>query len=66
MEDFGGKIKRLRQEKNLSIMEAALKLDINKGSLSRYENNLVEPSFSMAVKIARLYGVSLDYLASED
>ncbi|MCD7856154.1 MAG: helix-turn-helix domain-containing protein [Clostridiales bacterium] len=66
MENFGSKIKRLRQEKNLSIVEAALKLDINKGSLSRYENNLVEPSFGMAVKIARLYGVSLDYLASED
>ena len=60
---FGDKIRDLRIEKGLSIGEAAFKLGINKGSLSRYENNIVEPSLRMAAKMARLYGVSLDFLA---
>lgn len=66
MEKFGETIKRLRQERGMSIVEAALRLNINKGSLSKYENNLVEPSFSMAKRIASLYGVSLDRLAGEE
>ena len=60
---FGDKLRKLRIEKGLSITEAALELGINKGSLSRYENNVVEPSLSMAGRMAKLYGVSLDFLA---
>ncbi|MCD8090219.1 MAG: helix-turn-helix domain-containing protein [Clostridiales bacterium] len=66
MNGFGRKIKRLRAEKNLSIGEAALKLELNKGSLSRYENGSVEPSLSMAKKLADFYNVSLDWLAEPD
>ncbi len=66
MVSFGSKIKKLRNDKNLSIIEAALGLDINKGSLSRYENDAVEPSLSMAKKIADYYSVTLDCLADPD
>lgn len=66
MVSFGDKIKTLRSARKMSITEAAYKLGINKGSLSRYENNSVEPSLSMAGRMAKLYGVSLDWLAGID
>ncbi|MCD7778931.1 MAG: helix-turn-helix domain-containing protein [Clostridiales bacterium] len=63
MDNFGMKIKELRESKGLTLPEAAEKLGINRGSLSRYENGIVEPSLSTAAKIAKFYSVSLDYLA---
>lgn len=58
--------KKLRCDKKLSIGEAAEKLNINKGSLSRYENDIIEPSLSMAKKIANFYGADLNYLADNE
>ncbi len=63
MTTLGDRIKSLRIERGLSIAEASLRLGINKGSLSRYENDIVEPSLHMAGRMAKLYGVSLDFLA---
>ncbi|MCD8158361.1 MAG: helix-turn-helix domain-containing protein [Clostridiales bacterium] len=62
IKEFGIRIKELRENKGLTLPEAAEKLELNKGSLSKYENGKVEPSLSMAVKIAKFYSVSLDYL----
>lgn len=62
---FGKKIKQLRLEKNMTLTEAAEKLGMNKGSLSRYENDTVEPSLSAACRIAKFYGARLDFLAED-
>ncbi len=63
MMTFGAKIKQLRLNSKYSITEAAFLLGINKGSLSRYEHDLVEPSLNMAKRIAVFYNVTLDFLA---
>ena len=59
---FGSRIKKIRIDKGITLTEAAEKLGINKGSLSRYENDVVEPSLSMAVKLARFYGAGAELL----
>ncbi|MCD8238921.1 MAG: helix-turn-helix transcriptional regulator [Clostridiales bacterium] len=62
MTNFGFNIKKLRESKGLSLSDVEKKLGITKGLISRYENNLVDPSLSVAAKFAEFYSVSLDYL----
>lgn len=63
MTKFGFNIKKLRESRGLSLSELEEKLGITKGLISRYENNLVDPSLSVAAKFAKFYSVSLDHLA---
>ncbi|MCD7855231.1 MAG: helix-turn-helix transcriptional regulator [Clostridiales bacterium] len=62
MTKLGSNIKKLRESRGLSLSDVEKKLGITKGLISRYENNLVDPSLSMAVKFAEFYSVSLDHL----
>ncbi|MCD7855727.1 MAG: helix-turn-helix domain-containing protein [Clostridiales bacterium] len=64
MTKFGSNIKKLRESRGLSLLDVEKKLGITKGLISRYENNLVDPSLSTAIKFAEFYSVSLDYLVS--
>ncbi|MCD8089769.1 MAG: helix-turn-helix transcriptional regulator [Clostridiales bacterium] len=63
MTKFGSNIKKLRENRGLSLSDVAEKLGITKGLISKYENNLVDPSLSTAAKFAEFYSVSLDCLA---
>lgn len=47
----------------LTQEEASQRLDIRYSTYRRYEQGVTEPTVSVAVRMARLYGVSLDYLA---
>ncbi len=59
---YGELLQKLRKQKNLTIKEVATYLHVTHPSISRYENNLQEPSIETLTKLADLYGVSLDYL----
>jgi transcriptional regulator with XRE-family HTH domain len=59
---FGNKLKQLRQEKGWSQDELAFHAQIDGRQISRYENDRVTPSIDVAVKIAKAFDVSLDYL----
>lgn len=59
---FGEKLKQLRQEKGWSQDELAFHANIDGRQVSRYENDRVTPSIEVAVKIAKAFDVSLDYL----
>ena len=52
----------LRREKKISQKEAASSLGISQALLSHYENGLREPGLEFAVKAAKYYQVSTDYL----
>lgn len=65
---FGERIKALRTERGLSIdllvwdMNKKYDLNISKGTISRWENNITEPSLNLARAYADYFNVSLDYL----
>lgn len=65
---FGNKLKEARLEKDMTLDEVAeiynKRYDgkLNKSTLSRYENGLQEPMLSVAMKLANVLGVSVDYL----
>ena len=60
------RIKELRTARGMSQVELAEKLGISKQSVSNWENDNIQPSIQMLVKIARTFSVSTDYLLGED
>lgn len=60
------KIKKLRLSYNLSQVDIANRLGVSKQCVSNWENDNVQPSIEMLVKIAKLFNVSADYLLDLD
>ena len=55
-------IKTLRAARGLNQVELAKKLNVSKQSISNWENNNIQPSIEVLVKLARFFSVSTDYL----
>ena len=60
------KIKELRKSHGKSQVEIASELSVTKQTVSNWENNNIQPSVDMLVKIADCFGVSTDYLLERD
>lgn len=60
--DFGIRLKKLREDKNLSQVAAAKKLGLTRSSISAYENNIKQPKLDTLIKLAVLYNASVDYI----
>ncbi len=56
------RIKELRTAHNLTQVEFGNKLSVAKQTVSNWENDNIQPSIEMLVKIADYFGVSTDYL----
>lgn len=59
-------IKKLRLARGISQVELASALNVSKQCVSNWENDNIQPSVEMLVKIARYFGVSTDYLLDID
>lgn len=59
---FGERLKKLREDKNLSLNMLAYENDLNKSTLSRIENGLVDPKLSTIYKIAQGLEITIDEL----
>ncbi|MGV8168157.1 MAG: helix-turn-helix domain-containing protein [Alkaliphilus sp.] len=59
---FGEKIRTLREEKKMSQIEMAKKLQITSQALSQYELNKRMPDTGMVQKIADFFNVTTDYI----
>lgn len=60
---FGERLRMLRKEKDMTLDELGDRLEIPKGSLSRYENNLSDPTIEVVKKISAFFNVSLDWIS---
>jgi transcriptional regulator with XRE-family HTH domain len=60
------KIKKLRLEKGWSQTQLANKLGIHPQNVSRYERGPTMPSTEAMSKFAEVFGVSVDYLISDE
>lgn len=56
------RIKQLREEKGISQLEFAKKINLTQQSVSAYEKGIREPSLDILKTIADFFGVSTDYL----
>lgn len=62
MYSLGDTIKKLRKEHNMTQTDLANKLNITKSNVSKYENNVVDPSLEVLKTMSDLFNVSVDYL----
>lgn len=55
-------IKQLRLARNLSQVDLAKALGVTKQSISNWENNNIQPSIDMLIRISDFFSVSTDYV----
>ncbi len=59
---FNKRARDLREDLGLSQDYIAQKLGVSRATVNRYENDRFDLKLSYAVKLAKIYNVSLDYL----
>ena len=62
MVKFSERLKELRIKKGVGQIELAKAIDVSKGIISLWENDLREPKLSNLVALAKFFDVSVDYL----
>jgi transcriptional regulator with XRE-family HTH domain len=62
--NLGENIFRLRTQKNMSQGDLANALNVSRQSVSKWENNSAVPELDKLVKMADIFGVTLDALVS--
>jgi len=62
MQLFAERLRRLREEHNMTQQDLADKVGCSKGLISFYENAKREPGFTMILKLSRLFKVPPAYL----
>ena len=55
-------IRQLRLARNLSQVDLANALGVTKQSVSNWENNNIQPSIDMLIRLATVFSVSTDYI----
>ena len=63
---LGERIRELRTAKRLNQVELAALLGVTKQSVSNWENENIQPSSEMLVRLADILRVSTDYLLSRE
>jgi len=60
------RIKELRLSRNLNQVQLGEALWVTKQTISNWENDNIQPSIAMLIKIAKYFKVSTDYLLGLD
>ena len=60
----GQRIAKCRKQKNLSQEYIAEQLDVSRQAVSKWENDLTEPDTGNLIQLAKVFGVSVEYLAN--
>ena len=62
LSEIGTKLKELRRQRKISQITLAKQLGVSKSVISSYENEIHSPPYDVLLQMARLFGVSTDYL----
>ena len=66
MIELGDRIKNLRNEMGISQLALGVRLSVSQEAISAYETNKNIPTIDVLLKMADLFGTSLDYLFGRD
>lgn len=62
MVDFSQRLKQLRKDKHLTQAQLARRIGVTASMVSSYETDIRLPSYEVLVRIADVFGVTVDYL----
>lgn len=60
---FNQRAKDLREDLDLTQDEIAKLLNVSRATVNRYENDKYDMKLTYAIELAKIYNVSLDYIA---
>ena len=60
---FNQRAKNLREDLDLTQEEIAAMLNVSRATVNRYENDRYDMKLTYAIELAKVYNVSLDYIA---
>ena len=60
------KLKELRKQKGLTLVELGKEVNLANNTLSQYERGIREPNISMLIKLADYFNVTVDYLIGRE
>lgn len=63
---LGNKISDLRRQHNMSQDELAMKVNVSRQTISKWENDVVLPDVYNLRKVAEVFGISVDELLGND
>ncbi len=63
---LGQRLYEIRTSLGWSQVELAKKLNISKQTVSNWENENIQPSIEMLIRLAKIFNVSTDYLLGLD
>ena len=63
---FSEKLIKLRRREGLSQEQLAIKLDVTRQSVSKWESDAAMPESSKLITISELFGVTIDYLVKDE
>jgi transcriptional regulator with XRE-family HTH domain len=66
MEDVGSRLRRLREQRGVTLTALAAETGISISTLSRLESGGRRPTLELLVPLARAHGVTLDHLAGAE
>ena len=62
MVDFSQRIRQLRRDKHMTQVQVAQRIGVTASMVSSYETDIRLPSYDVLLRIADVFGVSVDYL----
>ena len=66
MDDFSQRLKKLRTDKHLTQAQVAKRVGVTASMVSSYETDIRLPSYDVMMRLADLFGVSVDYLLGRE
>ncbi|GET12092.1 hypothetical protein SN811_05920 [Ligilactobacillus agilis] len=60
------RLKELRKQKGLTLVELGKEVNLANNTLRRYERGIREPNISMLIKLADYFNVTVDYLIGRE
>lgn len=62
-ETFGKRLKDLRKERGLTLVELSRKVNVGKSIISLWEQDKCQPALDKVIILAEFFDVSLDYIS---
>lgn len=63
---LGDKIKKYREENKMTQKDIAEILEVEPGTISKYESSMIEPNIESIKRLSETFGVTIDELLKED
>lgn len=63
---FGQRIKELREDAGLSMLQLAKEIGVSDAAICKWENGLAEPKITYLVRLADFFDCTIDYLTGKE